>query len=104
MAEHRVRILHLSDLHERGPREGETWRRRRVLGEAWERNLDVLAEDGAVDLVCFTGDAADWGLAEQYEAATEFFDAALERLGLGRERLFVVPGNHDIARETAKPA
>jgi tetratricopeptide (TPR) repeat protein/predicted MPP superfamily phosphohydrolase len=104
MAEHRIRILHLSDLHERGPREGEIWRRRRVLGEAWERNLDAIAEDGAVDLVCFTGDAADWGLAAEYEAATEFLDAALARLGLGRDRLFIVPGNHDIARETAKPA
>jgi len=53
MGEHRVRILHLSDLHERGPRERETWRKRRVLGEAWERNLDVLAEDGAVGLMRF---------------------------------------------------
>ena len=79
MAEHRVRILHLSDLHERGPREGETWRRRRVLGEAWERNLDVLAEDGAIDLVCFTGDAADWGLAEEYAAATDRVTAVLDR-------------------------
>ncbi|MFY9825752.1 MAG: hypothetical protein WAM82_30540, partial [Thermoanaerobaculia bacterium] len=39
---HRLRILHISDLHERGPREKETWRRRRVLGDAWDRNLTEL--------------------------------------------------------------
>ena len=59
---HRLRILHLSDLHARGPRETGTWRRRRVLGDAWERNLADLLQDGPIDLVCFTGDAADWGL------------------------------------------
>ena len=55
---HRLRILHLSDLHERAGREDESYRRRRVLGDAWIDNLGHLAEDGGVDLVCFTGDAA----------------------------------------------
>jgi hypothetical protein len=32
MDEWKVRILHISDLHERGPREAEPLRRRRVLG------------------------------------------------------------------------
>lgn len=35
------------------------WRRRRVLGEAWLKNLEVISGRGrAVDLVCFTGDVA----------------------------------------------
>lgn len=34
-ANYRLRILHVSDLHERGSRENEHWRRRRVLGNAW---------------------------------------------------------------------
>ncbi|HID31551.1 MAG TPA: hypothetical protein EYP19_16330, partial [Desulfobacterales bacterium] len=62
-----LRILHLSDLHERGPRESEPWRRRRVLGSAWEDNLDALCVAGAPDLVCFTGDIADWGRETEYE-------------------------------------
>jgi hypothetical protein len=36
---HRLRVLHISDLHERGVLEKERWRRYRVLGDAWERNL-----------------------------------------------------------------
>lgn len=71
-----------------------------MLGPAWEKNLDALVEDGrAVDLVVFTGDLADWGLDAEYKTATPFFGALLGRLGLGVERLFVVPGNHDIQRK-----
>ncbi len=99
---YRLRVLHISDLHERGPRETESWRRRRVLGAAWERNLQVLLEEGPIDLVCFTGDAANFGLAEEYREATSFFTTLLQRLSLSRDRLFVVPGNHDIERGVEK--
>ncbi|MDN5850067.1 MAG: hypothetical protein L0H63_10625, partial [Nitrococcus sp.] len=65
---HRLRILHISDLHERATREREPYRRWRVVrGDPWERNLAALLEDGPIDLVCFTGDAADWGKAEEFE-------------------------------------
>ncbi|MER2530305.1 MAG: metallophosphoesterase, partial [Candidatus Competibacter sp.] len=105
MADHasfKLRLLHLSDLHERGPRERESWRRRRVLGNAWLRNLDELKAAGPFDLVCFTGDAADWGLAEEYAVATEFFQETLQRLGVPLERFFPVPGNHDVCRKVAE--
>ena len=72
---HRIRLLHLSDLHERGPREAEPWRRRRVLGDAWERNLAALLQDGPFDMVLFTGDAADWGFAEEYDAAASILQS-----------------------------
>ncbi|MEO8126535.1 MAG: metallophosphoesterase [Bryobacteraceae bacterium] len=94
----RVRILHISDLHERAGREKEPWRRRRVLGEPWLRHLDELVTEAPIDVVLFTGDAADWGQPEEFAGAGEFFLATLERLGLGKERLFVIPGNHDVDR------
>ncbi|MCC8999499.1 MAG: tetratricopeptide repeat protein [Candidatus Contendobacter sp.] len=97
----KLRLLHLSDLHERGSRERESWRRRRVLGNAWLRNLDELKAAGPFDLVCFTGDAADWGLAAEYAAATEFFQATLQHLGVPPERFFLAPGNHDVCRAVA---
>jgi hypothetical protein len=31
---YRLRILHISDLHERGPREKEPWRKRRMFADA----------------------------------------------------------------------
>ncbi|WP_309896668.1 metallophosphoesterase [Archangium sp.] len=104
MGEWKLRILHISDLHERGPHEGESFRRRRVLGSEWERNLEALLKDGPIDLVCFTGDVANWGKPEEYGPATEFIDALLGKLALPRERLFLVPGNHDIDRSQGKTA
>jgi len=104
MGEWKLRILHISDLHERGSRESESFRRRRVLGEAWERNLGEQLKDGPIDLVCFTGDVADWGKPDEYGPATEFIQALLERLSLPFERLFLVPGNHDIDRTQGKSA
>ena len=60
-----LRILHLSDLHAGRPGIEHDWRRRRVLGPAWERNLDVIRDSGrTVDLVCLTGDAAFNGLPQ----------------------------------------
>src|SRR4051812_48746955 len=99
---YRLRILHISDLHERGSREKEPWRRRRVLGDAWDHNLAELLQDGPVDLICFTGDAADWGLEAEYGQVTDFFTALLDRLRLKTDRLFVIPGNHDIQRPIYK--
>lgn len=97
-ATHSLRILHLSDLHERGSREAENWRKRRVLGEQWEKNLDAIQAAEPIDLVCFTGDAADGGKPEEYRAATDFFRCLMEQLRLPVERLFLTPGNHDIDR------
>jgi WD40 repeat protein/predicted MPP superfamily phosphohydrolase len=101
-----LRILHISDLHARGPREAKgVWQRVDVLGDPWRRNLDDLAADGRpFDIVAFTGDIADWGLAEEYARATPFVAEVLERLQVPRERLFVVPGNHDINRKLKKNA
>lgn len=94
----RLRLLHISDLHDRGTRETEAWRRRRVLADSWEENLAELLQDGPIDLVCFTGDAADWGKPEEFEAAAEFLKAVCDRVRVPHERLFVVPGNHDVDR------
>jgi 3',5'-cyclic AMP phosphodiesterase CpdA/tetratricopeptide (TPR) repeat protein len=75
-----------------------------VLGDAWSANLDALRDGGLFDLVCMTGDLAFSGQAHEYAAVTDFLDAMLQRLGLPRDRLFVVPGNHDVHRDTEQDA
>ena len=104
MREFRVRLLHISDLHDRGNDETESWRRRRVLGDAWIENLKVIREERPVDIVCFTGDAANQGKPEEFDQAGEFLNGVLEQLDLPKERLFIVPGNHDIHRPTNQAA
>jgi 3',5'-cyclic AMP phosphodiesterase CpdA len=97
--QYRLQFLHISDLHAKGPDEREPWRRRRVLGDAWLRNLETLIEEeGPVQFVFFTGDAAQSGKPEEYAEVTDFFSALCNELDIGIERLFVVPGNHDIGR------
>ncbi|NOK06940.1 MULTISPECIES: tetratricopeptide repeat protein [Myxococcus] len=98
---YRLRILHISDLHIRGDWEREAWRRRRVLGDAWRRNLDEILTDGPVDLVAFTGDLAFSGRPVEYEGVLLFLDEMLARINCPRERLFLVPGNHDVDRSVA---
>ena len=108
----RVRIFHISDLHARstnGPQAERAKReapfRWRVIGKAWDDNLKELQGDGrAVDLVVFTGDLGDWGHKTDYVQGVAFLRRTCEALGVPLELLFVVPGNHDIARGTGKRA
>ncbi|EJN31874.1 putative phosphohydrolase [Pseudomonas sp. GM78] len=49
-------------------------------------------------MVCFTGDIADWGVPEEYAEARVFFEQLAIDVGVTPDRLFFVPGNHDICR------
>lgn len=112
---HSLRILHISDLHERvaldwmpDDRKAKVKlgapSRYRVLGPSFERLLGEIASERSPDLVCFTGDVADWGLAEEYELAARRIDGILACLNVAADRLFIVPGNHDVDRSRAEHA
>jgi calcineurin-like phosphoesterase family protein len=109
-----LRILHISDLHERSSFDGisetrsdqlqlDVEHRGLVLGPLFYNSLAEIKANG-VDLVCFTGDLADWGLPEEYEAATLRLTKILKTLGVPRDRFFAIPGNHDIQRNVHKDA
>jgi S1-C subfamily serine protease/predicted phosphodiesterase len=55
-----------------------------------------------VDLVCITGDVANWGLADEYPEATELITRTARLADVPMDRVFIVPGNHDICRTTNK--
>ena len=106
-----LRVLHLSDLHERVsldwmPEERKTRilnsgaDRHRVLGPALDERLKSIAKERPpVDLLVFTGDLADWGLDKEYPEVKRRLDHVRQLLGLGWDRVFLVPGNHDIKRK-----
>lgn len=76
-----------------------------MIGSAWDDHLRELKADGiAVDLVVFTGDLGDWGHETDYAQGVAFLRRTCEALEVPLERLFVVPGNHDIARKTEEAA
>lgn len=94
--------LHLSDWHQRGPDFERQAVRDALLADLRQRaEIDPGLE--WIDFVVFSGDLAFSGHPTEYETATkEFLDPVLQAVGVGRERLFVVPGNHDLSRASLK--
>lgn len=103
----KITWLHLSDIHFH-PR--LAWRDAHSHGELLAYLRQLFASDPGLrpDLIFCTGDIAfgelpNAPLIDQYADATDFFSKLLVVCGragvpLAKERLFVVPGNHDINR------
>jgi predicted phosphodiesterase len=92
--------LHLSDWHQEGRDFDRQVVRDALIQDIREREKEISPDLAKIDFIVFSGDLAFSGKKEEYEAARkEFFDTVLEATGLGRHRLFIVPGNHDLDRE-----
>lgn len=87
--------LHVSDFHFR---DGESYEREVILQALVESVARFRRKNRKPDLVFATGDIGNSGKPGEYTLATEFFDRLLAAAGLSRDRLFVVPGNHDCDR------
>ena len=55
-----------------------------------------------IDFVVVTGDIADKARPEDYEVAGKMCERILKAAKLGKDRLFMVPGNHDVDRTSIK--
>lgn len=95
-----VRFLHLSDIHFKT--DAVSARDLRKVLDGLLRYLDGDRAQAPLDLVCFTGDLAFSGDTREYEAASAFLRDLLATTGVPASRLFVVPGNHDVARRAGK--
>ena len=95
-----IRWLHISDVHLR-PR--EAWQQDVVLHAMCEDITRQRATQPA-DFILVSGDLAFSGKAEEYEMAAGFFDALSAASGVPKQRIFCIPGNHDINRERQKLA
>ncbi len=102
MGDSEITWLHLSDLHCCDARVG--WDSFRVL-EALRADLVRLRKchDLQPQFLLFTGDFVfgdiqDSPISDQFGEATEFIAKICDTLDLPPERVFLVPGNHDVAR------
>ncbi|HZN17567.1 MAG TPA: pentapeptide repeat-containing protein, partial [Micromonosporaceae bacterium] len=102
-----VSVLHLADLqfgaHHGFGGDGLTEADRhhdRLAGRLLE-DLGWLRERHGVipDVVVVAGDIAEWAMPKEYETAYRFLDELAAGLGLGRDRIVLVPGNHDVNRK-----
>ncbi|HLP61519.1 MAG TPA: metallophosphoesterase [Candidatus Deferrimicrobium sp.] len=99
--------LHLSDLHLCNPKKG--WEAGKILNKLQEDFQKLHdEEDLTPDMIFFTGDVVfgDLGkengkqIVEQFTDAAEFFDKIRTSFSpeIPKERVFIVPGNHDVNR------
>jgi 3',5'-cyclic AMP phosphodiesterase CpdA len=89
--------LHISDFHFTNPLDYS----RDLLFKQLLRDIErQCAEGKQPDAIFFTGDISFSGQGSQYEIARAKFDELLAICNLSgkKERLFIVPGNHDVNR------
>lgn len=86
-------ILHISDLHINSQ---ENFDRSVVLDPLIKRVEEDLEKGLQPEIIIMSGDVACSGKEKEYALAKTFFDKLLSTLKLPAERLFIVPGNHDI--------
>lgn len=96
-----IRILHLSDFHFS---ERKAWDADPVMGQLAEHIGQEVAGGMVPDLVAITGDLAFSGRAVEYERAGRWLEYKLWPVlgGLAKDRLLLVPGNHDVNRSAIK--
>jgi formylglycine-generating enzyme required for sulfatase activity/predicted MPP superfamily phosphohydrolase len=98
-ADQRVRILHLSDLHFSKKRK---WDADCVLTGLADVVRGLRRDGLTPDLLAITGDIAKEGKAEDYQEARKWLDGELLPAlseGFPKDRLLMVPGNHDVDRK-----
>jgi tetratricopeptide (TPR) repeat protein len=93
-----IRWLHLSDFHVGKDDYGQ----RRLFEEILEHVRLQKAEGFVLDFIFITGDVADKGKSAQYKVfVSDFLLPLYEIVGNKIEsNTFIVPGNHDVFRET----
>lgn len=91
--------LHLSDIHFGHGDASRQWDQRLVL-DALRRDVADYRAHGAPrpDALFITGDIAQSGAPNQYAKARAWLDPLASSLSLPPDRVFLVPGNHDVVR------
>ena len=96
-----LRFLHLSDLHfKTRSRDPATALGQDLVNSSLLKTLGQLGSKP--DFIVVTGDIAFSAQREEYDLAAHFFERLLEAVELPKERLFMVPGNHDVDRHEVK--
>ncbi len=89
--------LHIADLHFRSRESLDEHNRQIVLEALWEDIERQIKTLGKPDFIVFTGDIAYYGKKSEYEAVKQhFLVPLLANTGVPKNRLFIVPGNHDV--------
>jgi DNA repair exonuclease SbcCD nuclease subunit len=94
-----VRFLQLSDIHFVREVDGVYDLDRELQWRFFEA-LDEIVEDYPIDAVLVCGDLAFSGKLAEYARAGKFLRDVTSRLQIGQDTVYVIPGNHDIDRDS----
>jgi hypothetical protein len=105
-AEPSLTILQVSDMqfgrHHQFPQEPEAPPNEfdTMLERIWD-DIKKLRDEEHLhpDLLICTGDLAEWAWQKEFADAFQFLGSLAERLELKRERVVIIPGNHDVHRK-----
>ncbi len=98
-------LLHLSDIHFRKSEVSSTQDPNYHLRNELVRDAELFCKQlGPPDAIIVSGDIAFAGAAEEYAFATEWLRQLCGRCGANASSIFVIPGNHDVVRQTADKA
>ena len=99
-----VLILHISDIHLREGVVGSTQDPDAHLrGSLVTDAVNFCQQLGKKpDIIAISGDVAFAGSEPEYKCATEWLKELCKRCGVTLNEVFVIPGNHDVVRSTAK--
>ena len=104
----KLRYLHLSDLHIGYTNmRGDNWHLNAfnqdlVITSLLEAIKEIINGVEYFDFIIISGDLARKGKKEEYDVASIFCKKLLSVTNLSSEKLYIVPGNHDIDREMIK--
>ena len=98
-----MRLLHLSDIHFRAPAclepltDPELPYRTRLRAD-----LEELCAERSVDMILVSGDVAFKGHSAEFRVADAWLRDLATRSGCRQDRIYVVPGNHDVDRSICR--
>lgn len=88
----KYRWLHLSDLHSYC-----SGIKTKIMRDSLISEVEELNEEEEFDFIIITGDISDKDSG--YDLAEDFILELMDRINIAKERVFIIPGNHDLSRD-----
>jgi hypothetical protein len=83
-------------------RQRDEWSQDLVLRAMADSIRERCSRGLTVDFILVTGDLASSGRKEEYKLVEHFFDELASASRISKERIFCIPGNHDVNRDRQK--
>ena len=101
--DHKLRFVHLSDIHFSNKAVNVGFNPDRVLREAVVADIKKQREKlGPMTAILVSGDIAYAGKKDEYEDAAKWLDEITLAAGCGLTDVWLCPGNHDIDQAVIK--